>query len=277
MKQNKATAKPPEKSSSATSATKTGRRDGPVVGSVESAVRILNYLGQSPHPMRLRDIARDLSLNPSSCLNILRTLARDDVVHADPATKTYGLGMALVGLAGTALGRDLRVIAARRRLEEIATRHHVSAMLWRRSGEAEMLLLALATGGAGWRVQVEVGSRAPLLQGSMGRVMANHVLWERGELKRSFAQLRWDIPFDFAEYQKQIAIAKERGWSVDDRHYNRSMVGICVPIIESDSSCQSVLTVAMLANSHTAADQTAIIDDLRDAAAALAMESFGPR
>jgi DNA-binding IclR family transcriptional regulator len=246
------------------------------VGSVASALKILNLLAESPRSLRLKDIAGPLGLNPSTCLNILRTLVRAGVVHADPMTKTYGPGLALAALARAALARDARLAAARPRLEAVARRHALTAMLWRRSGTDDMVLLSIASGDAAWRVQVEAGSRSPLLQGAMGRVMAIRSGLTRKQLLQRFERLSWDRPLTFDDFMAQAELARDRGWAADEGWFHRSMTSLCVPIVEADGGCDSVLTTAMFFGQHDAAHTAVIAGELRSAAEALAAEPFGP-
>lgn len=240
-----------------------GPKNAPV-GAVHSALRILRYLAQTPEPKRLRDISGDLALNPSTCLNILRTLVAHDVVHHDARAKLYSPGLGLVGLARTALGRDTRVEEAVPLLRKIASDHAVSAMLWRRMGDNEMVLLVLETADNGWRVQTEVGSISALLQGAMGRVMAQEASLDETELQRRFMNLSWDRPPTFTEFLKEAKLAGERGWSVDCGNYNASMTSFCVAIREFDGSCRSVITSARL-NVQQCDDQK-LVGDMAQAA-----------
>lgn len=252
------------------------KADKPIVGSVVHAMRILTYLSEAPGPMRLKDIARDLKINPSSCLNILRTLALSDFVSANASTKGYAVGLAVAELARGALSKDQRLAHARPLLEAIATRFEISAMLWRRKGEEHMILLALAIGGRGWRIQADVGSVSHLLNGSMGRAMLPHVGYSESDLRKRISGLKWDVPVDLDTYAAQARLAVERGWSSDEGFYDRSMASISVPILEPDGSCESVLTAAMFMGQFDAAKSAVIAAELRDAAQSLARYSIEP-
>ena len=246
------------------------------VGSVASALRILNLLAEAPRSLRLKDVAGPLGLNPSTCLNILRTLVAAGVAHHDPQTKTYGPGLGLASLARAALARDQRLAAARPLIEQIARRHGLTVMLWRRGGPDEMLLLAMASGDDAWRVQVGAGSRVHLLQGSMGRIMAAWGGFSDAELADRFEGLKWDRPLAFPEFLEQAAEAKARGWAVDEGYFHRSMTSLSAPIIEPDGACTSVLSAAMFSGQHDAAAKAVIARELIQTAQTLAAEPFGP-
>jgi DNA-binding IclR family transcriptional regulator len=238
--------------------------DGPgLVGSVASAFRILDHLAESPRPLRLKDIAGALELNTSTCLNILRTMARAGVVHNDRGAKTYSPGLGLASLARAALSRDARLTAARPLMEALAKKRGLTVMLWRRLTSREMVLLLIASGDDAWQVQVQVGSRAPLLQGSMGRVMATQTELTELELRNMFEDLRWDRPLSFDQFMEQAEDALRRGWAVDEGYFHRSMASISVPIMEADGSIMSLLSAAMFAE---------IVEDLKQIAERIGRE-----
>jgi DNA-binding IclR family transcriptional regulator len=237
-----------------------------VVGSVASAFRILDHLAASPRPLRLKDIAGALELNTSTCLNILRTMARAGVVHNDRGAKTYSPGLGLASLARAALSRDARLTAARPLMEALARKRGLTVMLWRRLSSREMVLLLIASGDDAWQVQVQVGSRAPLLQGSMGRLMATQTELAEPELRSLFEALKWDRPLSFDQFMVQADDARRRGWAIDDGYFHRSMVSISVPIMEADGAVISLLSAAMFAGQHQAESTAEIVEDLKQIA-----------
>jgi DNA-binding IclR family transcriptional regulator len=236
---------------------------GPVVGSVASAFRILDCLADSPRPLRLKDIAGALGLNTSTCLNILRTMTRAGVVHNDRGAKTYSPGLGLASLARAALLRDARLTAARPLMEALARKRGLTVMLWRRFSSREMVLLHVASGDDAWQVQVQVGSRAPLLQGSMGRLMATQTDLAQPELRDMFEALKWDRPISFDEFMAQAEAARGRGWATDEGYFHRSMASISVPVMDEDGGVTSLLSAAMFAGQYQAEFSAEIVEDLK--------------
>ena len=76
---------------------------------VANAIRILRHLSQSGAPERSVDIARRLSINPSTCFNILRTLFMEDVIDFNPMSKRYSAGLGLARLVGQLVTQGQRV------------------------------------------------------------------------------------------------------------------------------------------------------------------------
>ena len=79
-----------------------GPKSAKIVGSARNATRILQWLSRQERPVRLAEVSGTLAINPSTCLNILHTLAEDGFVVV--RDKSYALGPETVNLAYRALG-----------------------------------------------------------------------------------------------------------------------------------------------------------------------------
>jgi DNA-binding IclR family transcriptional regulator len=71
-------------------------RAKPLAPAVARAVRIIGYLGETEEGASVSDIARALSINKSTCFNILSTLVDNQVVSKHPRFHIYRLGPRLV-------------------------------------------------------------------------------------------------------------------------------------------------------------------------------------
>src|SRR4051812_30384660 len=69
------------------------------VGAVLAVVKVLRFLSDNPEPIGASHLAKNVGLYPSTCFNILRTLAQDDLISFDPATKMYALGLGVIDFA----------------------------------------------------------------------------------------------------------------------------------------------------------------------------------
>lgn len=248
--------------------------DAPV-GSVASAMRILDLLADSPSALRLKDIAGPLGINSSTCLNILRTLSAMGMVAHDAPNKTYAPGLGLVPLARSALSRNERVRIAEPLLRDIARRYAVTAMLWQRVSRDKMILLCVATGEDAWKIQVHVGSRAPILQGSMGRLMIKGAGLSPEEQRAGFDALSWDRPISFETFMDQADQAVERGWAIDEGYFNRSMISLSAPMIDRAGNCAAVVTAAMFMDQHDEKLRSKIANELMRVVLAMQTEPFG--
>src|SRR5690606_35221240 len=117
------------------------------VPAVTAAIAILRHLAGRPAASGVTAIARATDLSPSSCLNILRTLAAESLVDFDPTSKAYTLGTGPITLARRALDPSGALDEARAGLEALARREGVTTSLWRRTAD-RLVLLGFAESGA---------------------------------------------------------------------------------------------------------------------------------
>src|ERR1700741_1993965 len=73
---------------------------------ISRAAAVLRLLGKSEAPLGLNVIARELGLNPSTCLYVLRALAAEELVAFDADTKRYALEAGVLTLARHWLRRN---------------------------------------------------------------------------------------------------------------------------------------------------------------------------
>src|ERR1700740_554806 len=73
---------------------------------ISRAAAVLRLLGKSEAPLGLNVIARELGLNPSTCLYVLRALAAGELVTFEADTKRYALEAGVLTLAREWLRRN---------------------------------------------------------------------------------------------------------------------------------------------------------------------------
>ena len=142
---------------------------------VANAIRILRHLSQSGAPERSVDIARRLSINPSTCFNILRTLVMEDVVDFNPMSKRYSAGLGLARLVGQLVTQGQRVQLVKPLLQEFAARMRVTITLWRRMGEDRIVIVSSAASPADVRIDMAEGQRFPMQMGASGRLFSTQL------------------------------------------------------------------------------------------------------
>ena len=146
-----------------------------MVKPVANAIRILRYLTQTAAPERGADIARHLSINPSTCFNILRTLVAEDVIDFNPISKMYSAGLGLAKLVDQLMTQGQRIELARPFMADLAARFHVTVTLWRRMGTDRIVLVSSEASPTDLRIDMPAGQRLPILMGASGRLFAGQL------------------------------------------------------------------------------------------------------
>ncbi|MDP6343513.1 MAG: helix-turn-helix domain-containing protein [Alphaproteobacteria bacterium] len=242
------------------------------VTAVSRAAAILRYLGRSGAPIGVNRIARDLDLVPSTALHILRTLAHEDLVVFDAASKRYHLGTGILGIARDMLQRSGYVQAVQGELDDIAAAFDVAVMAVELDGRDHMVVVHLARARSDLSIQVNIGSRFPALISATGRCVAAQGDWSRAELARRFRRLHWQNPPEFETWLAEVAAAGRDGYAVDDGNYIRGVIVLAAPIEVPAWRPSRSLAAVGLAGQLDAGQRRRLADRLRAAAARISRD-----
>ncbi len=195
---------------------------GPV-RSVSQAFAILRLLGEAG-ALTLSDIGRSVSLSPSSCLNLLKTLVAEGAIERETAGKRYRLtapwqaAEALRDSAGTRL-----VDRALPRMAAFAQATEAAVGLWKIVSRDRMQLAVRAESDAGMRLSLADDQRQPLGSGAAGRAIAAVQGVGEAELARRYAPVRWQANLPFETYVRQVHEAAARGYAIDQGYTHRGV------------------------------------------------------
>ncbi len=199
------------------------------VKSVVGAAAVLRHLAQTDVPPGVNAIANATGLSPSSCFNILKTLAAEQLVSFDPANKSYALGPLLIRLARRALASPASISTMRPLLDRFARRGLATA-IWEVNPQHRLILAAFLESDASTRIHMTLGQRLPLLAGAMGRCIAAAGDLPVRELRRRFNEVRWEQRPELPAYLEQVATAGVRGWAVDEGAFIRGITTVAAAV-----------------------------------------------
>lgn len=237
-----------------------------LVGALASGLSILRYLCAAPAPVGVSRIARDLSLNSSTCFNLLKTLVHEQLVLFDDSAKTYSIGLGLVKLAKGALEQASYVRMIHPHLEEIAMRHRTTVTLWQRSTEERVVLVDRADNVAAMRVHMSIGQRLPMYIAALGRSMAAHSSLSPAELRSRFSNLRWENAPSFEAYLAEVDEARRIGYAVDIDRYVRGVTTVSAAIVDAEQQPVMAISAVGFSGQFDTAAIEALGTDLRERA-----------
>lgn len=237
------------------------RPTGIVVRPVVNAVAILRHLADTPGPHTATTVSRALSINPSTCFNILRTLLGERVIDFDPVTKSYSAGHGLAKLARN-LPQDAGLQAARPLLRQLADTYHLTVCLWQRVDPDRIVAVLVEPIASDFRVHCRVGQRLPLLMGSAGRALGPYLGLDEAALKRAFSELRWARPISFDSYWAEMEDARALGYAIDDGHFASGLVTISAPVLDRGSIARYAVTSLAFRSEFDAEARKALGEDL---------------
>lgn len=236
---------------------------GVTVKPVVNAVRILRFLTETDTPERAADIARQLSINPSTCFNILRTLAAEDMVAFDPASKTYSPGLGLAKLVGHLVTQGQRLDIARPLLQQFAARFHVTVTLWRQMGYDRIVLVSSEASPTDLRIDMAIGQRLPIFMGASGRLFAAEVDLDPTAMRAAFDKIRWARPLEFDEYCQQVQFAREHQWAIDDGYFSAGIMAIAAPVRDRAGAIAFAVSAVMFRGQYIGADADKLGGEVR--------------
>jgi len=196
---------------------------------IARAAAVLRLLGKSDAALPLQTIARELGLVPSTCLYVLRALVAEELVAFDPDTKRYALEAGVLTLARQWLRRNQFADLAQPALDRLSQQFGATMLGVQIMGLEHIVTIAAAQ-GAGFQLNVQVGSRFPALISATGRCIAAWGNYPQGELEARFAKLRWEEPPSFAEWQGQVAQTREQGFGIDEGNYIAGVTVLAAPV-----------------------------------------------
>ncbi len=224
---------------------------------VVNAIRILRHLNELGSPGRAISIARALSINASTCFNILRTLASEHLVNFDPLSKTYTPGVGLTTLVGNFLSERQRIEAVSPHMADLAAKFSATMALWRRVSNDRIILVRSISSPTNVRIEMVEGQRLPMMMGATGRLLASQLDLPPKELRAMFRRLRWQRPLTFEEYWRQVEEATAKGYALDDGFYSAGVKSVAVPIADSSGYVGFTLVAIIF---RTQIDEDAIGD-----------------
>lgn len=212
-----------------------------LVGALTSGLSVLRHLAASTEPLGVTRIARDLGLNASTCFNLLRTLVHEGLASFDERSKTYMIGLGVLELARSALGRASMVSWVQPQLDELAIRHGVTVVTWQSMPDERLVLVHVAEHPGAVRVQMTVGTRVPQFVGASGRCMAAFGGMTKAAIRSRFMNLRWDRAPSFESYWQSVLETRKRGYAIDSGHYQRGATVLAVPVF--DAGGKPIMTI----------------------------------
>ena len=212
---------------------------------VVNAIRILRLLSQAGRPERAVDIARQLDINPSTCFNILRTLAAEDMVEFNAMSKRYSAGLGLARLVEQFVTQGQKIQLAKPLLESFAAKVRVTVTLWRRSGNDRIVIVSSAACPTDVRIDMSEGQRLPIMMGASGRLFASQLDLESESSREIFEKIRWGAPLSYDDYKKQVSDASQRGWALDDGYFSIGILAVAAPVFSPSNSIEFTVSAVM--------------------------------
>jgi DNA-binding IclR family transcriptional regulator len=253
---------------------------GKSVPAIRNALAILEFLRvRGNEPATLSEIARATSINVSTCFNLLKTLEAGRVIAADPATKTYCLGLYLAELGSLVdrLGQSLKI--ALEEAHRVSESTGLGCFLMTRDEREMFVVRDRVESRRPIRVTIDIGAAFP----PTGAVAAKAwFAWEAPArvtdlLKRH--PLRGRTPHsvvDPEEFIRELRLTRQRGYSTSRGEYYPDHNAVAAAVFGGDAH-PVLLLVVVGTMSQLAGREMARVGDEVTAAAERATKRIGGR
>lgn len=215
------------------------------VPAVARAARLLDTVAESPEPVSLGTLTRQLDLPKSTVHGLCATL-----VHAGLLTRfengTYHLGLHVMDLAHSFLARTDLTVEFVKLWESLALLPEETIILSVLDG-ADVVYVACRNGSRPLGLNFRIGMRQPANCTASGKAMLSSLPPDRVKALLTAAGLRTLTKKKTGGMQgllRQLAQARKSGYSVDDEETREGMICFGAPVFDSRSG-EAVAGVAV--------------------------------
>jgi DNA-binding IclR family transcriptional regulator len=241
------------------------------VPAVARAVRLLDTLAAAPRPMSLIELTEALGLPKSTVHGLCATL-----VHCGLAMRyedgAYHLGVHVMDLAHAFLARSDLTADFLKILDEKRPMPEESIVLSVLDG-ADVVYVACRNGTRPFGFDFRIGMRLPANCAASGKALLSRQPAERvAALARdgTFYGLTSKSVTTLDALQKQLAVARKRGYAVDDEETRLGMVCFGAPVFSvATGEAIAAVGISMPKASLDRAQKERAIDEARDIATTL--------
>src|ERR1700757_4719833 len=164
---------------------------GGKVPSIARALAALHVLGQSPTPLGVQAVARQLGVVTSSCYYLLQALVAEEMVAFDPDTKRYSLGPGVLTLAQYWYRQNRFRALVQPHLDGISERFDSTVVATQIFGLDHVTIIAISRSHGAFRFSAHIGTRFPALTSATGRCIAAFGGHPEAEIHRRFNKIKW--------------------------------------------------------------------------------------
>jgi DNA-binding IclR family transcriptional regulator len=207
-----------------------------MVPAVVRTFEILRSLKKTPQS--LAELSRNVQINKSTCLNILRTLEEEYVVQIDPGTGKYQLGVGLIELGASASEYYTHIVYAKQLIAQYEKELQCTFIFYQRVDRYHVTPVDKIEPQGRIKVTVPIGTRVPIQGGSFGRC---YLAYDSEEIRQDVLKngLFKFTPMsiqDIDQFYKEMEMVRERGWSEDREGFAMGINTVAAPIFDKQGN-----------------------------------------
>ena len=219
------------------------------LNTIGQAISVFETIRSANHSLSIKEIAEALNLNKSSLHHHVKTLTAFGYLQQDTESRKYDIGLNLVRVGQAYLQRL-----------DVRERGHLFLEQLSKQLNETVHMLVLDHDEVVYVDKVDVhhqpgalhcssfiGLRTDVYSTASGKVLLSNL--ERGSLNAILEniQLHAITPHtltDLNEFEKELALTKERGYSLDLQEHSLGLQCIAVPVLNLHSQCVAAISVS---------------------------------
>lgn len=184
----------------------------------------------------VRELARELGINPTTVHRLLTTLCNTGYLQQDPESQRYSLGPKVMKLAAVYAQHNPLPSIARRVFESYTDRFPYNFYLGTITNHYEVLYLAVLDGRGPIKIVVEPGGTVGVHSTALGKVL---LAFQSDEYIREFleqAELKAYTSRSITDPRKlweQLQEIRRQGYAVNDGEQYEEIAAVGVPLFDS--------------------------------------------
>jgi DNA-binding IclR family transcriptional regulator len=212
------------------------------VPAVDTAFKIVTLLSRKKfYKSNLSEIAKALSLTPTTCYRILRQLEELSIVRYDKSSKRYSLGPYLVVLGERAKENLFDISVILPYLEILSEKTGLTSVLVNRIGETRSTIVAKVEGGD-FGINVSIGRHFSVVDGAYGKCLLAYMdEGESDELLKTKKGLRTISDQEINQLKSEFPIIRKNGYSTTFGEYISGIFGVAAPIFNNVEKVETVI------------------------------------
>lgn len=215
------------------------------IQSIERAVAILRSFTETEPELRVTELSRRLDLHKSTVSRILGTLEQEGLVSHNPETGKYRLGLALISLAGVALGRlDVRGVSQPHlnRLVEISQETvNVTVLDGQECVNVERAASPRPIRYVGW-----IGRRTPLHCTAAGKVLLAYLppAERDARLPRPLMRYTDQTIVEEAALEASLREARRQGYAIVHEEFEEGFSALAAPVFDHAGRVAGAISIS---------------------------------
>jgi len=197
------------------------------------ALRVLEAVAASSHPVSLSDVAQALALDKSTTYRMLNTLAGAGYVVRDDASKRYSLSYKVVMLSRNLLAENETSRLSRQVLEELTAVTGETVYLNVLDG-FQTVVIQKVKGSQLVAVDFQIGDRSELHSTSIGKALLafQDVRFIEEVIAAGLPKRAANTITDPQAFRQEMQRIRSQGYAIDNREFSDNMRCIAAPVFE---------------------------------------------